>query len=104
MAGDVRNPGDFDRVFQTATKERADALIALDDAFLFTHRTRIVKLAAKSRLPAIYENFLAVDQGGGLMTYGASILDLERRAATYVDKILNGAKPADFPYRAADEV
>ena len=60
------------------------------------HRTQIVELAVKSRLPAIYTNSQFVD-AGGLMTYGASITDLDRRAATYVDKILKGAKPADLP-------
>src|SRR5512145_2580637 len=59
-------------------------------------RTEIVELAVKSRLPAIYENSLFVD-AGGLMTYSASITDLTRRAATYVDKILKNAKPADLP-------
>jgi putative ABC transport system substrate-binding protein len=61
-----------------------------------SHRTEIVELAVKSRLPAIYTNSLFVD-AGGLMTYSASITDLDRRAATYVDKILKGAKPADLP-------
>src|SRR5262249_27086833 len=70
--------------------------ITLEDAFVFTHRTRIVKLAAKSRLPAIYffREFL---EAGGLMSYAANIADMYRRAATYVDKILKGAKPADLP-------
>jgi putative tryptophan/tyrosine transport system substrate-binding protein len=60
------------------------------------HRTEIVELAVKSRLPAIYTNSLFV-YAGGLMTYSASITDLDRRAARYVDKILKGAKPADLP-------
>jgi putative ABC transport system substrate-binding protein len=93
---DVRNPDDFDRVFRASTKERADALIALDDPLLFTHRTRIVKLAAKSRLPAIY-GFREFVEAGGLMSYAANLSDMYRRAATYVDKILKGAKPADLP-------
>jgi ABC-type uncharacterized transport system substrate-binding protein len=93
---DVRNPDDFDRVFRAATKDRADALIALDDPFLFTHRTRIVKLATKSRLPAIY-GFREFVETGGLMSYAANLSDMYRRAATYVDKILKGAKPADLP-------
>jgi putative ABC transport system substrate-binding protein len=92
----VRSPDDFERVFQAATKERAGALIALDDAFVFTHRTRIVKLAAKSRLPEIY-GFREFVEAGGLMSYAANLSDMYRRAATYVDKILKGAKPADLP-------
>lgn len=93
---EVRGPDDFDRVFQAATKERAGALITLDDAFVFTQRTRIVKLAAKNRLPAIY-GFREFVDAGGLMSYAANLSDMYRRAATYVDKILKGAKPADLP-------
>jgi putative tryptophan/tyrosine transport system substrate-binding protein len=93
---EVRSPDDFERVFQAATKERAGALIALDDPFVFTHRTRIVKLAAKSRLPEIY-GFREFVEAGGLMSYAANLSDMYRRAATYVDKILKGAKPADLP-------
>ena len=93
---EVRGPDDLERLFQAATRERAGALITLDDAFVFTHRTRIVKLAAKSRLPAIYGFRECVD-AGGLMSYATNLADMYRRAATYVDKILKGAKPADFP-------
>jgi putative tryptophan/tyrosine transport system substrate-binding protein len=63
---------------------------------LNTHVSRVVELAAKSRLPAMY-SVRAYVEGGGLMSYGVSITDLDRRAATYVDKILKGAKPADLP-------
>ena len=69
----------------------------LTSPVLNSHRTQIVDLAVKSRLPAIYRRPEYVE-AGGLMTYGASITDLYRRAATYVDKILKGAKPADFPW------
>ena len=93
---EVRGLDDFERVFQAATKERAGALITLDDAFVFTHRTRIVKLAAKSRLPAIY-GFREFVDAGGLMSYAANLSEMYRRAATYVDKILKGTKPADLP-------
>jgi ABC-type uncharacterized transport system substrate-binding protein len=93
---EVRGPDDFERVFQAATKERAGALITLDDALLFTQRTRIVKLAAKSRLPAIYGLREFVD-AGGLMSYAANTSDMYRRAGAFVDKILKGAKPADLP-------
>jgi putative ABC transport system substrate-binding protein len=93
---EVRGPDDLERVFQAATKQRAGALITLDDAFVFTQRTRIVKLAAKNRLPAIY-GFREFVDAGGLMSYAANLSDIYRRAATYVDKILKGTKPADLP-------
>jgi putative ABC transport system substrate-binding protein len=70
----------------------------LTSAVLFSHREQVVDLAAKSRLPAMY--FLTspgFTAGGGLMSYGASITDMDRRAATFVHKILKGAKPADLP-------
>jgi putative tryptophan/tyrosine transport system substrate-binding protein len=93
---EVHGLDDFERVFQAATKERAGALITLDDAFAFTQRTRIVKLATKNRLPAIY-GFREFVEVGGLMSYAANLSDMYRRAATYVDKILKGTKPADLP-------
>ena len=93
---EARSPNDFDRAFSAMTRERADALIVLPSPMFYAEHKRIVDLAANSRLPAIYGFREAVD-AGGLMAYGASILDLLRRAATYVDKILKGAKPADLP-------
>jgi putative ABC transport system substrate-binding protein len=93
---EVRGIDDFERVFRAATKERASALIMLDDAFVFTHRMRIVKFAGKGRLPAIY-GFTEFVEAGGLMSYAANLSDMYHRAATYVDKILKGAKPADLP-------
>src|SRR5262245_21099777 len=93
---EVRGPDDFDRVFQAATKERTGALITLEDAFVFTQRTRIVKLAAKNGLPAMY-GFREFVDAGGLMSYAANLADMYRHAAAYVDKILKGAKPADLP-------
>ncbi len=93
---EVRGPDDFERVFHAAMKERAGALITLDDSFVFTHHARIVELAAKNRLPAIY-GFRKFVDAGGLMSYAANVTDMYRRAATYVDKILKGAKPADLP-------
>jgi putative ABC transport system substrate-binding protein len=93
---EVRGPDDFERVFQAARKERAGALIALDDAFVFAHRARIVTLARKNQLPAIY-GFREFVDAGGLVSYAANLADMYRRAATYVDKILKGAKPADLP-------
>jgi putative ABC transport system substrate-binding protein len=93
---EVRGLDDFERVFQAATKERAGALITLDDALVFTHRTQVVKFAAKSGLPAMY-GFREFVEVGGLMSYAANLSDMYRRGATYVDKILKGAKPADLP-------
>jgi putative ABC transport system substrate-binding protein len=68
----------------------------LDDALILSNRTRIIALAAKYRLPAVY-GYREFPDGGGLMSYGPSRYDMYRRAATYVDKILKGAKPADLP-------
>ena len=94
---DVRDPKDIETAFRAAGKGRADAVLMLAAGSLVTaHRTKIVELAVKSRLPVIYPNSQWVD-AGGLMTYGASLTDMERRAATYVDKILKGAKPAELP-------
>jgi ABC-type uncharacterized transport system substrate-binding protein len=93
---EVRDPTDFDSAFSAMTRERAGALVVLPDAIFQNERRRIAALAAKARLPAIYAWKEAVDEGG-LMAYGASVPDIFRRAATYVDKILKGAKPADLP-------
>jgi len=90
----IRNPKDTEDVFRAASKGRADAVLVLNSPPFI--ETRIVDLAVKGRLPAIYFNSAIVDDGG-LMSYGASLADLDRRAATYVDKILKGAKPADLP-------
>jgi putative ABC transport system substrate-binding protein len=93
---DVRDPKEIEMAFRAATKARADALLVLGNPVLNAHRTHVVALAAKSRLPATYTRPEFVD-AGGLMTYGTSYNDLYRRAAIYVDKILKGAKPADLP-------
>jgi len=90
----VEGADDFDRAFATIRTERPGGLI--QSVALGRHRRRIVELAAKSRLPAIYTQDQWV-AAGGLMSYGSSWPDLFRRAATYVDKILKGAKPADLP-------
>jgi putative ABC transport system substrate-binding protein len=92
----VNDLADLDGAFATMTKERADALIVDASVFLATHHSRVVELAAKHRLPAMYSLRHYVD-AGGLISYGVSIADLWRRAATYVDKILKGAKPGDLP-------
>jgi len=91
-----RGPEDFDRAFSDMTRARASALTVLPSAMFFNERRRLVDLAAKNRLPAVYPLREFVD-AGGLMSYGPNFADLFRRAATYVDKILKGAKPGDLP-------
>jgi len=93
---EVRGPEDFDGVFAVATKERLDGLFTVTSTFLTANRKRIVDFAAKNRLPAMYHNEDFIE-AGGLMTYAPSLLDMHRRAATYVDKILKGTKPSDLP-------
>ena len=93
---EARSPGEIDRAFMAMTREGAGALLVLLDAVLLEQRGMIADLAAKNRLPAIYPQKEYVDVGG-LMSYGVSIVDLYRRTATYVDKILKGARPADLP-------
>jgi len=93
---EAREPDDINRAFTAMRKERAGALIVMGDPMLGSHPKRIVELTVKSRLPAIYGGRQSV-QSGGLMSYGTSFEDLYRRAATYVDKILKGRKPADLP-------
>jgi putative tryptophan/tyrosine transport system substrate-binding protein len=92
----VRGPDDFEGALAAATTGRAGALTAVEDPLTITKRRQIVDFAAKRRLPAIYGVKEFVD-AGGLMSYGANFADLWRRSATYVDKILKGAKPADLP-------
>jgi putative ABC transport system substrate-binding protein len=77
-------------------KERAEALVTFPSVMLSSERKRIVALAAKNRLPSMFNNRESVELGGPI-SYGVSLADLNRRAATYVDKILKGAKPADLP-------
>jgi putative tryptophan/tyrosine transport system substrate-binding protein len=93
---EAQGPSDIDRAFAAMTRERAGALLVLSDSMLIVQRERIADLAAKSRLPAMYGLRLHAE-AGGLMAYGANLLDLVRLTATYVDKILKGAKPADLP-------
>jgi len=93
---DVRSPTDIETAFGAASKGRADAVLVLGSAVFNSQRKQIAELAVKSRLPAIYAAVESVE-AGGLTSYGASIPDLFRRAATYVDKILKGVKPADLP-------
>jgi putative ABC transport system substrate-binding protein len=94
---DVLSPKDIESAFRAVSKERAEAVLMMAaSAIAGDHRTEIVDLAVKSRLPVIYP-FPSYVEAGGLMFYGVNLTDLDRRAATYVDKILKGAKPADLP-------
>jgi len=94
---DVLSSKDIETAFRAASKGRADAvLMMVAGAVAAAHRTQFAELAVKSRLPTMYPQKSYVE-AGGLMNYGVSFTDLDRRAATYVDKILKGAKPADLP-------
>src|SRR5438309_1655070 len=93
---DVLGAKDIETAFRAASKGRADAVLVLLSPVVISHRTQLVEIALKSRLPAIYPRPEFVEDGG-LMSYATSFADLSRRAATYVDKILKGAKPADLP-------
>jgi putative ABC transport system substrate-binding protein len=94
---EVLRAEDFDRAFSAITKERAQALIlAGTNPIAFANRGQIASFAQRNRLPSIYASNLFVDDGG-LISYGPSTPDMFRRAATFVDKILKGAKPADLP-------
>ncbi len=93
---EARVPADFDRAFSDMTGARAGALTVLPSTMLLIEQRSLVDLAAENRLPAVYPQTEYVDVGG-LMAYGPNVADLFRRAATYVDKILRGAKPGDLP-------
>jgi ABC-type uncharacterized transport system substrate-binding protein len=93
---DVQSPKDIDAAFRAASKARAEGVLVLTGPVINAQRKQIADLAAKSRLPATYP-FPEYVEAGGLMSYSANMVDLYRRAATYVDKILKGAKPADLP-------
>jgi ABC-type uncharacterized transport system substrate-binding protein len=93
---EARGPENFDRAFSEMIRAGAAALTVLPSNMFFNERQRLVDLAARNRLPAAYpwRDFVVA---GGLMSYGPNVTDLFRRAATYVDRILKGAKPADLP-------
>ena len=93
---DVLDSTDIATAFRATSKGRADAVLTLPSGILFSQRTQIAEIAVKNGLPAIYHVSQFVE-AGGLMFYGVNVLDLDRRAASYVDKILKGAKPADLP-------
>ena len=95
---DVGSANGIETAFRAARSGHADAVLMLPSAVLSSHRKQVVDLAGKSRLPVMYfSTSPGFTAGGGLMSYGASITDMYRRAATYVDRILKGAKPADLP-------
>jgi putative tryptophan/tyrosine transport system substrate-binding protein len=93
---EARSPEELEGVFRLATSERAGALIVIVDALFNAEQQRISELALRHRLPAMFDSAQYVE-AGGLISYGANLSDLFRRAATYVDKILKGAKPGDLP-------
>ena len=92
----VQKPGDLEGAFTAMAADRMDAMALLPDAWFFPIRQQVIALAGRQRIPAIYGNSLWPDLGA-LYTYGADLDDMSYRAATYVDKILRGAKPADIP-------
>jgi putative tryptophan/tyrosine transport system substrate-binding protein len=94
------DPKALDSAFQTAKKKQVNAIMPIATRRFFAERKRIVELAGKNRLPAMYPQKEFVDEGG-LMSYGADYVDLYRRTAVYVDKILKGTKPADLPVQQA---
>jgi putative ABC transport system substrate-binding protein len=93
---EARGPAEFDGAFAAMAAERVEALLVVSDVIFNNHRARLADLAARSRLPAAYGVRESVE-AGGLMSYGTSFLDLHRRSAAYVDKILKGVRPADLP-------
>jgi len=96
QSAEVRDPSEFDGAFASMSADRAQALVVVVDPLTVRYRARISELAAKNRLPAMY-GLREFADAGGLMAYGPNVVDLCRRAADYVDKILKGAKPADLP-------
>jgi len=93
---EARSPGELEKAFAAIAAERAGALMVLTDIMFITNHRRIVELVARTRLPTVYPEREFVD-AGGLMFYGASLVSMYRHAATYVDRIAKGAKPADLP-------
>ncbi len=93
---EVNDPNDFNVAFAAIRRDRADGLLVLRNSITLTGKRTIVEFAARNRLPAMYSDRTFVS-AGGLMSYGVDVPDLFRRAATYVDKILKGARPADLP-------
>jgi len=99
---EARGPTDFDRAFSEMTRAHAGALILISSTMFFVERRRLVALAGKNRLPAVYTGRDYIE-AGGLMAYGQNVAGFFRNAAAYVDKILKGAKPADLPVQQPTE-
>jgi putative ABC transport system substrate-binding protein len=93
---EIRAADGFEKVFAAMSKERPDGLYSTGSPLIGANRKRIADFALKSRLPSVFNNREAVD-AGGLMYYGADLADSYRRVASYVDRILKGAKPANLP-------
>ena len=93
---EMRHPNELNTAFSTIVREQPDALLVFPSTMFFAERARIVALAAKHRLPSVFNNREAAELGG-LMSYGTSLPELFRRTGVYVDKILKGARPADLP-------
>jgi putative ABC transport system substrate-binding protein len=93
---EVKDPGELDRAFATMAEKKASALVVLPGPFTGRHRARVLDLAAKIGLPAIY-GFGEFPRAGGLMSYGAHMPEVFQRAAYFVDRIMRGARPADLP-------
>ena len=94
---DVKHADDIETAFRAASEGRAQGVLTLNSAILGSQRAQIAELAVKKRLPVMYHQSDFVEEAGGLMFYGVNVPDLNRRAATYVDKILKGARPGDIP-------
>ena len=97
---EVRGRNEFEGAFAAMVRERADGVVVAGDPVIFGPRSQVVLLAARSRLPAVYPQ-REFAEAGGLMSYGPNVVDQFRRAATYADKILKGAKPGDLPVEQA---
>jgi putative tryptophan/tyrosine transport system substrate-binding protein len=98
----VATADNFEAAFASMTRERVDGFVELGSPLFFNYRARLAELALKHRLPGAFD-FRELVEAGGLMSYGADINDLHRRAALYIDKILKGAKPADLPVEQASK-
>jgi putative ABC transport system substrate-binding protein len=96
IAAPVHNPAEIEVTMTSLSLEPASGLIVMPDIFITSHRQEIIALAAQFRLPAVYA-YRLFPVSGGLMSYGTELVDVFRRAASYVDRILKGEKPADLP-------
>ena len=101
---EVRAPGDFNGARQSPITAQSDGLIVIGDFLMRVQKAVVISLAGNARLPAMYDQAYPYIEVGGLMAYGPNVEDLGRRAATYVDKILKGAKPADLPVERPTKV